>query len=42
MKFDDKIIDEDLKYDVHREAANISGLSSDKYDKYQYEYLTDK
>ena len=31
---------EDEKYDIYREAAKISALSSDKTDK--YEYLTGK
>ena len=32
----DKIIDEKLKYDISREAAKISALSSGKIDKYEY------
>ena len=37
---DDKTRDEKLKYDINREAAKISELSSGKIDK--YEYLTGK
>ena len=40
MAIDDQIRDEKLKYDINREAAEISALSSDKIDK--YEYLTVK
>ena len=36
MTIDDKIRDEKLQYDINREAAKISGLSSGKIDKYQY------
>ena len=36
MKIDDKIRDEKLKYDVNREAAKISALSSGEIDKYNY------
>ena len=36
MTNDDKIKDEKLQYDINREAAKISALSSDKYDKYEY------
>ena len=36
MAIDDKIRDEKLQYDVNREAANISALSSGKIDKYEY------
>ena len=32
----DKITDEILQYDINREAAKISGLSSGKIDKYEY------
>ena len=35
-----KIKDEKLQYDINREAAKISSLSSGKIDK--YEYLTGK
>ena len=37
---DDKIRNEKLQYDINREAAKISALSSEKIDK--YEYLTDE
>ena len=40
MKIDDKIEDEKLQYDINREAAKLSALSSGKIDK--YEYLTGK
>ena len=40
MTIDDKIRDEKLQYDINREAAKISALSSRKIDK--YEYLTDE
>ena len=40
MTIDDKIRDEKLQYDINREAAKISALSSGKIDK--YEYLTDE
>ena len=33
---DDKIRDEKLLYDINREAAKISALSSGKIDKYEY------
>ena len=36
MKVDDKIKDEKLQYDINREAAKISALSSGKIDKYQF------
>ena len=36
MTIDDKTKDEKLKYDVNREAAKISVLSSDKINKYEY------
>ena len=36
MKTDDKIIDEKIQYDISREAAKISALSSGKIDKYKY------
>ena len=36
MTIDDKIIDEKLKYDISREAAKISALSSSKIGKYDY------
>ena len=40
MTIDDRIRDEKLQYDINRETANISTLSSGKIDK--YEYLTGK
>ena len=40
MRIDDKIRDKKLQYDINREAAKISALSSGKIDK--YEYLTSK
>ena len=36
MIIDDKIRDEILQYDISREAAKISALSSGKSDKYEY------
>ena len=36
LKIDDKIKDEELKYDTNREAAKIFSLSSVKIDKYEY------
>ena len=36
MTIDDHIKDENLQYDINREAAKISALSSDKIDKYEY------
>ena len=36
MKIDDKIRDEKLQYNINREAAKISALSSGKIDKYEY------
>ena len=36
MIIDDQIRDEKLQYDVNREAAKISALSSGKIDKYEY------
>ena len=38
MTIEDQIKDEKLQYDINREAAKISALSSGKLD--QYEYLT--
>ena len=32
----DKIRDEKLQYDIIREAANMSAVSSGKIDKYEY------
>ena len=40
MTIEDQIKDEKLQYDINREAAKISALSSGKIDK--YEYLTDE
>ena len=40
MTTDDKIRDEKLQYNINREAAKISALSSSKIDI--YEYLTGK
>ena len=40
MKIGDKIRDEKLQYDINREAAKISALSSRTNDK--YEYITDE
>ena len=36
MTIEDKIKDEKLQYDIDREAAKISALSSGKIDKYEY------
>ena len=36
MTVDDKIIDEKLQYNINREVAKISALSSGKTDKYEY------
>ena len=38
MAIDDNIRDEKLQYDINREAAKISALSSRKI--YKYEFLT--
>ena len=35
MIIEDKIKDEKLQYDINREAAKISALSSGKIDKYE-------
>ena len=40
MTIDDKIRDENLQYDVNKEAAKISAVASEE--KYKYEYLTDE
>ena len=40
MVIDGNIQNEKLEYDINREAAKISALSSGKIDK--YEYLTDE
>ena len=36
MTSNDKIKDEKLQYDINREAAKISALSSGKIDRYEY------
>ena len=36
MTIDDKIRDDKLQYDINREAAKISALSSRKIGKYEY------
>ena len=36
MTINDKIRDEILQYDINREAANLSALSSGKAHKYEY------
>ena len=36
MTIEDQIRDENLQYDINREAAKISALSSGKIDKYEY------
>ena len=36
MTIDDQIRDEKLQYDINRETAKISALSSGKNDKYEY------
>ena len=36
MPFDDQTRDEKLQYDIIREAAKMSALSSNKIDKYEY------
>ena len=36
MTIEDQIRDEKLQYDINREAATISALSSGKIDKYEY------
>ena len=36
MTIDDKIKDEKIQYDINREAAKISELSSGKIDKFEY------
>ena len=40
MTIEDQVQDEKLQYNINREAAKISALSSGKIDK--YEYLTGK
>ena len=36
MAIDDQIRDEKLQYDINREAAKISALLSNKFNKYEY------
>ena len=36
MTTDDNIKDEKLQYDINREAAKMSALSSGKFNKYEY------
>ena len=36
MTINDQIKDEKLQYDINREAAKISALSSGKFHKYEY------
>ena len=36
MTIDDKIKDEKMQYDIKREAAKVSALSSGKIDKHKY------
>ena len=36
MTIEDRIRDEKIQYDINREAAKMSALSSGKIDKYQY------
>ena len=36
MTIDDKIRDENLQYNINREAAKISALSTEKIGKYKY------
>ena len=36
MTIEEQIKDEKLQYDINREAAKISALSSGKIDKYEY------
>ena len=36
MTIDDEIREEKLQYDINREAAKISALSSRKMDRYKY------
>ena len=36
MTIDDQIKDEKLQYDINREAAKMSALSSGKMNKYEY------
>ena len=36
MTIDDQIRDEKLQYDIYKEVAKISALSSGQIDKYEY------
>ena len=36
MTIDDKVRDKKLQYDINKETAKISALSSGKVDKYKY------
>ena len=36
MTIDGRIKDEELQYDINKEAAKISALSSGKIDKFEY------
>ena len=36
MTINDQIRDEKLQYDVNRESAKLSALSSNKFNKYEY------
>ena len=36
MTIDDQIRDKKLQYDINREAAKISALSSNKFNKFEY------
>ena len=36
MTINDQIMDEKLQYDINREAAKITVLSSGKFHKYEY------
>ena len=36
MTMDDQIRDEKLQYNINREVAKISALSSNKFNKYEY------
>ena len=42
MVIDDKIRDEKLQYNINREAAKISALSSGKVDKYEHLTVEEK
>ena len=38
MKIEDKIRDEKLQYDINKEAAKLSALTSSKIDKYKISF----